>query len=79
MELYIINPDRNLSDHINSEQDQYIIDSDRNLSNIINPEHDISNCASDIREISNCLYCKINTYCYSLEFVNTLNLPLIYN
>ena len=62
MDLYLINPDRNLSDHINSEQDQYIIDPDRNLYNIINPEHDISNCTSDITEISNCPYCEINIY-----------------
>ena len=72
MNLYLINPDRNLSDDINSEQDQYIFNPYRNLSNIINPEHDIFNCASDIRENSNCLYCKIDIYSYSLEIVNPL-------
>ena len=71
MNLYLINPDRNLSHDINSEQDQYIFNPDRNLSNIINPEHDIFNCASDILENSNCLYCKIYIYSYSLEIVNT--------
>ena len=64
MNLYLINPDRNLSDDINAEQDLYIINPDRNLSNIINAVY--------IRGNSNCVYCKIDIYSYSLEIVNTL-------
>ena len=75
MNLYLINPDRNLSDDINAEQDLYFINPDRNLSNIINAEHDLYHCASYIQGNSNSVYCKIDISSYSLEIVNTLNIP----